>query len=423
MNRAGRPEPDACWDRLVIDHGHQADAQDLALILERSVKEIHHLRATGACAKRGRRKTFVELFQLWYGREPTDDDWPPPRAVRPGEYEWQAPELALVASLVGRLGKTEIAQVLTERLRRLTGDPAASRSINSVQNTIGRIGMQSKDVVGGITTAAAGQEIGSLAMVHQAVHRGDLRALRVGRRWVIPHDAWTAWKAQRVFPPAGYVALATLKQPLSIRSDKLSEYARMGYVPTALRCNPYGAGLPSTQFGTWYLDPDVAKALIADRHAGRPMPWHGKPLADNLRATHRLWQQRKHPASCKICFEIWGANGSPQSFEDYAARYPALAFGAKKHLTLHWTPGLTVVTIARKANCTASLVRSAIANGLLGAQEQGGGIRVTQTDVARWISRGCPVGDSERSWIPSPPPPSATCSRLTNWKGSSPRGN
>ena len=393
------PEPDTAWERFVIDHGHQADAGDLAFILGRSVDEIRHLRATGACSKAGRRKTFTELFRLWHGREPGEDDWPPPRAVRPGEYEWQGPELALVASLVGRLGKAEIAQALTERLRRLTGDPAASRSIASVQNVIGRIGMQSKDVVGGITTAAAGQEIGSLAMVHQAIHKSDLRALRVGRRWVIPHAAWTAWKAQRVFPPAGYVVLATLKQPLSIRSDKLSEYARMGYVPTAVRCNPYGAGLPSTQFGTWYVDPDVAIGLIADRHAGRPMPWHGKPLADNLRATHRLWQQRKHPANCKTCTDIWRADGVPESFEDYAERYPTLDHGAKKHLTLRWTPGLTVAEIARQSGCSANEVRRAIANGTLDTQEQGGDVHVTKTDATRWISRGCPVGDAQHSWI------------------------
>ena len=399
MNRAGLREPDAVWDLFVIDHGHQADSRDLAFILGRSVKEIRDLRATGACSKGGRRKTFVELFQLWHGREPGEDDWPPPRKVRPGEYEWQGPELVLVASLVGRLGKAEIAQALTERLRRLTGDPAASRSLISLQNVISRIGMQSKDVVGGITTAAAGHEIGSLAMVNQAIHKGDLRALRVGRRWVISHDAWTAWKAQRVFPPAGYVPLSTLKQPLSIRSDKLSEYARMGYVPTALRCNPYGAGLPSTQFGTWYLDPEVARGLIADRHAGRPMPWHGKPLADNLRATHRLWQQRKHPANCKTCAEIWGADGAPKFFEDYTERYPALAHGAKRHLTLRWTPGLTVAEVARKSGCSASRVRRAIANGTLDTQQQGDDVHATKTDATRWISRGCPVGETQRSWI------------------------
>ncbi len=203
-----------------------------------------------------------------------------------------------------------------------------------------------------------------------------------------------------MFPPAGYVPLSTLKQQLSIRSDKLSEYARMGYVPTAIRCNPYGGGgVPSTQFGTWYLDPEVAKGLVADRHAGHPMPWHGKPLADNLRNTYRLWQQRQHPASCKTCAGIWGRKNAPESFDAYAERYPPLAHGAKRHLTLRWTSGLTVAETAQKAGCSASRVRRAIANGTLEARKQGGDAHITRTDATRWISRGCPVGDTQRSWI------------------------
>src|SRR4051794_4075455 len=136
MNQAGPQEPDANWERFVIDHGHQADTRDLAFIVGRSVTEVRNLRATGACSKGGGRKPFVELFRLWHGREPGDSDWPPPRTIRPGEYEWQGPELALVASLVGRLGKTEIAAILNERLRQLTGSPEACRSAMSVQNVI-----------------------------------------------------------------------------------------------------------------------------------------------------------------------------------------------------------------------------------------------------------------------------------------------
>ena len=64
--------------------------------------------------------------------------------------------------------------------------------------------------------------------------------------------------------------LSTLRQPLGIRSDKLSEFARMGYVPGAVRCNPFGVPGPSTQFGTWYIDPktgyytDPATGLTID---------------------------------------------------------------------------------------------------------------------------------------------------------------
>jgi hypothetical protein len=399
MNGTTLERPDATWKRFVVEHGHGASAHDLAFILQRSVEEIGYLRATGACSKGAGRKNFVELFQLWHGREPEENDWPPPRKIRPGEYEWQAPELALLASLVGRLGKAEIAQTLTARLQLLTNDSEACRGVGAVQSAIGRIGMQTADVVGGITTADAGKEIGSLAIVNQAIHKGDLRPVRVGRRWVIPYDAWAAWKALRVFPPDCYVPLATLKQALSIRSDKLSEFARMGHVPTALRCNPYGAGLPSTQFGTWFIAPEVAKRLIADRQAGRPMPWHGKPLADNLRATYGLWQQRKHPAGCKTCVDIWGQKGAPKTFEDYAERYPPLAHGAKRHLTLSWHPGLTVADVARKAGCSVTQVGRAIANGTLGAETQGRTAIVTRTDATRWISRGSPAGDTQKSWI------------------------
>jgi hypothetical protein len=399
MTRDNREQPDAAWWRFVVEHGHGASAHDLAFILQRSFEDISHLRATGACSKGASRKNFVALFHLWHGREPEEGDWPSPRKVRCGEYEWQAPEVALLASLVGRLGKAEIAQTLTARLQLLTNDPEARRGMGAVQNTISRIGMQTADVVGGITTAAAGKEIGSLAIVNQAIHKGHLRPVRVGRRWVIPHDAWADWKARRIFPPDGYVPLATLKQPLSIRSDKLSEFARMGHVPTAIRCNPYGTGLPSTQFGTWYVAPDVAEGLIADRHAGRPMPWHGKPIGDNLRATYRLWRSRQHPTSCKTCAEIWGQRGGPKIFEDYAERYPPIAHGAKRHLTLPWTPGLSAAEVARKAGCSVSQVRRAIDNGTLSAETRGRTAFVTRTDATRWISRGSPAGDTQKSWI------------------------
>ena len=146
-------------------------------------------------------------------------------------------------------------------------------------------------------------------------------------------------------------------------------------------------------------DPKVAEQLVADRHAGRPMPWHGKAIADNLRVTYRLWQQRKHPPGCKTCSEIWGPDGAPRSFEEYTERYPALAHGAKRHLTLPWAPGLTVAEVARKAGCAASRVRRAVANGTVNVQRHAGESYITKTDATRWITRGCPAGDDARSWI------------------------
>ena len=129
------------------------------------------------------------------------------------------------------------------------------------------------------------------------------------------------------------------------------------------------------------------------------MPWHGKPLADNLRATYRLWQRRRHPARCATCAAIWGGKAAPTSFEAYATRYPPLAHGAKRHLTLPWTDGLTVSEVASKAGCSTSQVRRAIANGTLEARGHAGEARITRTDATRWASRGAPAGEAQRGWI------------------------
>jgi transcriptional regulator with XRE-family HTH domain len=173
----------------------------------------------------------------------------------------------------------------------------------------------------------------------------------------------------------------------------------MGYIPTAMRCNPYGTKGPSTQFGTWYVDKKVADKLIADRRAGRPMPWHGKPMADNLRATYKLWNKRKHPATCPTCAQIWGKKGAPKSYEDYAKRYPALAHGAKRHLTREWTPGMTISEVAKLAGTSQDRVRRAMNNGMLVFLTEGKRRYVSRTDATRWKARKCPTGDSEKSWI------------------------
>jgi hypothetical protein len=391
------------WHEFVIAHGRGARGTDLAHVLGQPAAEIEKLRKTVSCRRLRQRNDFPTLFALWHGREPSAEEWPAPRKfAKLKSYEWHGPELALLASLVGSFGTAEIARVLTERLRQITGDPHAQRNPMAVQIAMNRIGLQTKDVVGGITTAEAGKEIGSLTIVQQAIAKGDLKGRRVGRRWVIPHDAWAAWKAKRTFPPEGYVPLRSLKEPLAIRSDKLSEFARMGYVPTAVRCNPYGSRGPSTQFGTWFIDPQAAARLLSDRHAGRPMPWHGKPLQDNLRVTFKLWQARQHPAACKTCADIWGKRGAPASFEDYAKRYPPLAHGAKRHLTLPWTPGLTLDEVAAKAGCHRTLVQRAIKSGMLDANRHGKAMYVTKTDASRWIARRRPTGDRAVSWISLP---------------------
>lgn len=388
------------WVQFIRTYGWRALVRELAAVLSLPEEEIERVRRTAGCKRLTTGKRFAELFSLWHGRAPQESEWPVPhKCGSAGNYEWQAPEQALLASLVGQLSIPDIAQTLTVRLRSITGDPAALRSHDSVQVMVNRIGLQTSDVIGGITTAEAAREINSLPIVHQAIAKKELPVRRVGRLLVISRDAWQAWKEKRVFPPEGYVPLRTIRDVLSIRSDKLSEFARMGYVPTAVRCNPFGTKGPSTQFGTWYIDKAVADRLVADRRAGRPMPWHGKPMADNLRVTYKLWQERKHPAACATCREIWGKPGAPDTFEDYFARYPVLAHGAKRHLTLPWTPGLTPAEVASQSGCSEGVVLSAITNGMLAARKEGSVYYVTQTDATRWRTRKCPTGDNATSWI------------------------
>jgi excisionase family DNA binding protein len=392
---------DSDWRQFVLDNGWRASGYELAAVVGKPVEDVEQVRRTGACKRLAKSKPFSALFTLWHGRAPAEHEWPTPRKTGAGgrTYEWQGPELALLASLVGQLGSDEIARTLTFRLRKLTRDKRAKRTRNAVQTYINKIGLQSTDVVGGITTREAAREISSVAIINQAIRNKQLPARRVGRLWVIPHDAWQAWKAKRVFPPKEYVPLRSIREALAIRSDKLSEFCRMGFVKTATRCNPYGANGPSTQFGTWWIDPKVAAKLIADRRAGRPMPWHGKALPDNLRATFKLWRERKHPDSCEICASIWGKKGAPRTYEEYASRYPSLAYGAKRHLTRKWTPGLRISDVAAYTGCSASRVRRAIDNGALEATRINGRRYVSRTDATRWKSRNSPTGDSDRSWI------------------------
>ena len=389
----------ADWEAFVIANGWQAQAYELAAIVGQSVDSIQRLRTTGACSRLDKPKDFANLFALWHGREPGEDDWPAPRKVGAGStYEWQAPEVALLASLVGQISQAEIAEVLTSRLREKTGDPEAERTQTAVQVRTNKIGLQTTDVVGGLTTAEAAREIGSFAIVNQMIDKGELPTRRIGRLHVIPYLAWQEWKSKRVFPTAGYVQLSTIREQLAIKSDKLSEYARMGLIPTATRCNPYGTKGPSTQFGTWWISKETADKLLADRRAGRQMPWHGK-YTDNLRTTYKLWEKRKHPAACKTCAEIWGEQGVPQNFEEYSARYPVLAHGAKRHLTRPWSPGITLAEVATQAGKTLEEVQQAIENGVLAATVEDGVQYVSRTDATRWVARRCPNGESARSWI------------------------
>lgn len=307
----------------------------------------------------------------------------------------------MLASLVGQIGMRDIMDVLTRRLRRVTGDPTAERTRLSIRSRMAIIGLQGGDLLGGLTTRQAAQDIGSSAIVHHAIRLRQIQPIRVGHRLVIPAKAWQEWKAGKVFPPRGFVQLASIREALGIKSDaKLPFWAAEGYIPTAIRCTPlctHRAG--TTKFGTWYVDPKVARKLVADRRAGRPMPWHGKPDLGNLQVTFKLWTKRKHPKHCETCTEIWGQEGAPTTFDDYVRRYPPLEHGAKRHLTRTWTPGLTVKGLSLDAGCSVSQIHRAIASGQLQPKSYDGVLYVARTDAARWKGRGCPVGDRVSSWI------------------------
>lgn len=124
-----------------------------------------------------------------------------------------------------------------------------------------------------------------------------------------------------------------------------------------------------------------------------------KPRADNLKTTYQRWLDRRHPPECPDCTHIWGCQGPPESFEDYAKRYPQLAHGAKRHLTFEWDPGLTVAEVANIVGCSHEHVLEAIENGMLEALLIGDVHHVTRTNMTRWKAARAPAGDGARSWI------------------------
>lgn len=387
------------WERFILTYGWNAFGYELAAVLGKSVEDVERVRRTHAGTRLTKVKRFAELMSLWHGRPPKDVEWQPPRKSGGCGYEWLPPETALLASLVGLIDKSEISKILTRRLRAITGNRRAARSPNSVQSCMQRIGMQSNDVVGGITSKAAAREINSYAIVFQSIKSKVLRARRVGRLWVIPREAWKEFKAKRVFPPKGYIQLSSIRQALGIRSDaKLPDWASRGHIPTAVRCNPFGSHGTLTR-GTWYVDPKVAKKLVADRRLGRPMPWHGKPDPGNLGVTFKLWRKRQHPPACRTCAEIWGRAGAPRSYDDYALRYPPLAHGAKRHLTRPWSPGLPLQEVAMHVGCGFIRVREALKNGMLEATRSGRFVYISKTEATRWKARRCPTGTNELSWL------------------------
>lgn len=123
------------------------------------------------------------------------------------------------------------------------------------------------------------------------------------------------------------------------------------------------------------------------------------PRTDNLKTTYQRWQERRHPSSCATCQLIWGPQGAPESFADYAARYPGLEHGQKRHLTQQWNPGLSLSEVARLTGCKPAHVRTAIDNGMLDCSQVDGKLYVTRTQATLWSAAGAPAGDSVKSWV------------------------
>ncbi|MBN9272603.1 MAG: helix-turn-helix domain-containing protein [Mesorhizobium sp.] len=387
---------DAPWMAFVAAAPRGTLVSDLAAVVGQPVGRVRDLRRVTGAPPAAVRCDFAVLFAQWHGRPPAESEWPVPRRSQRG-YDWQAPELALLASLVGTTSLSGIADVLTKRLKALTGDPDAVRSGTSVQIAINRCGLQTTDVVSGLTVPQAGKVFGTEEPIRDAIRRGDLEAKRVGRLLLIPHASWAAWLATRRKAPEGYVRLATLKEPLAIKSDKLPEFARMGYVPGAILCDA-PIGQASSVRGVWYIPQEVADQMLADRRAGRRMPWQGMPLMDNLKSTWKKWQPRMHPATCETCSAIWGHAGAPTTFDDFVARYPPLELGAKRHLTRPWSPGLTAKEVAKQAGRSLGNVSRAISTGQLKSRVENGHHYVAQADATLWIARGCPSGDRANDW-------------------------
>lgn len=380
--------------------GWQAKAHELGHVLSLPVNDITNIKKACGGKRHSKPKNFAELFSLWHGRAPEDAEWPIPRRVGARtDYEWQAPEVAFLCGLVGTLDIKNIVKALSARLQVVTGDPQAQRSKNSVQIKINKIGLMSTDVLGGLTIKAAAAEIDSHAIVQAAITSGSLKARRVGRLWVIPHADWNKWKSARILAPTGFVRLASIKQALGISSDKLPEFANQGYIPTAIRCNSNGG--PSTKFGTWWISKETADQLIADRHQGKPMPWHGKVIKENLDASYKLWKERKHPKTCPTCQGIWAELGAPANRKEFEERYLGLARGAKKHLTMRWSLGVTISELTKDPHCprTRGEIRQAIANGVLMVTRIKGLDYITKSDLSRWKVQKYPLGDAMRSWV------------------------
>lgn len=375
----------SAWRTFVAANAHRGTVSMLAAVVRQPVSRVDHVvtRIRAGAGSKKRAATFPELFAEFHGREPEEQEWPAPRKFAWG-YEWLAPELELLATLVGQLSGRDIASVLTQRLREVTGDSQAARGIVAVQGAAQRLGLQLGEALGGIACSAAALEIGSYNVVYHAIEARLLQAHKVGRIIVIDRASWKRFLASRDVIPDGYVRLSSIRTALGISSDaKLPEFASLGYIPTAVQIAPNGA-LGAGGGRIWYISQEVADRLVADRRRGSPMPWHGKPLAINLKCSYRRWRERRHPASCKTCREIWGGGGAPGSQQAFDQVYPGLTRKQKRHLTQQWCPGLTVDEAADLTGQSAVTLRAAVKSGELKYKRASNVLYFTEAAVLRW---------------------------------------
>lgn len=383
------------WQDFVLEHAQGLRHDATAHIVGVTEQEVRQIRYQAGASNCRRLERFAEVFKLWHGRDPQDSDWPVPRREGSSRcYQWHPPELALLVSQIGLLGPNEIATLLTHRLRKVTGDPRAARSRSAVMVRIQQLGLQVSDLQGAITVAEAAHQLRGRTPIDKAIKRGELVARRVGKYLALDLRSWKAWLEKRDIAPPGSVRLSTLKGPLGIKSDKLSEWARAGLIPDTVRVNLCGDG-PTTQFGTWFILETTAKRLIADRAAGRPMPWAGKPYASNLATTWALYSKRRHHESCPDCSRIWSGLPAPRNLEEFSERYPPLTLSAKRHLTSNLSRGFTVMAAASYASCKTADVSAALRKGLL-KRTRG---RITLAELQAWMGKGRPTGRTPLQWI------------------------
>lgn len=130
------PEMAARQRGFIRAYGHRARLGDLAAVFKLEESAVAELRKSIHSLRLERRLEFSALFALWHGRAPADDDWPRPRRSARGHYPWQERELNEAALLRETCSGAEVARILSDRLRKASGDPQARRTCSTVWHAL-----------------------------------------------------------------------------------------------------------------------------------------------------------------------------------------------------------------------------------------------------------------------------------------------